>query len=281
MTQNHPSRIPRSHPRPRNPDARWLSALAALLLWFAGAASAGGQIAIIIDDMGYSKDHGLEVLGLPGELTLAFLPHAPHTHFLALEAGRQRKEVIAHLPMQSIDGNALDAGALEMDMTRRAFFQTLLADLDAVPNAVGVNNHMGSLLTRHPGAMLWLMLGLKSYGELFFIDSLTSDDSVARQMAMESDVPALGRDIFLDHDRDPAAIARQFDRLVAIAHQRGSAIAIGHPYPETIAVLRQKLVKLQDSAVSLVKASTLVATSKRSPHQWRASSSPSPKVAKN
>jgi uncharacterized protein len=278
MNKRQPTRSPS---RSRSTDPRWPPLLAALLLLFAGAAPSAGQIAIIIDDMGYSKGHGVEALELPGELTYAFLPHAPHTRPLALEAGRKHKEVIVHLPMQSIDGSELDDGALEMDMTRHAFFQTLLADLDAVPNAVGVNNHMGSLLTRHPGAMLWLMLGLKSYGELFFIDSLTSDDSVAREMARESDVPALGRDIFLDHERDPAAIARQFDRLLSIAQQRGSALAIGHPYPETIGVLRQKLVKLQDSAVSLVTASTLVAKSKRSPRQWHASSSPSPKVAKN
>jgi polysaccharide deacetylase 2 family uncharacterized protein YibQ len=242
---------------------------------------AGQRIALIMDDMGYSQRRGMEALQLDGDITFSFLPHAPYTRRLAGEAHLRKKEIMVHLPMQSINANELDQGALEMDMTRRGFYRTLLNNLDAVPHAVGANNHMGSLLTRHPGAMHWLMLGLKNYGDLFFVDSVTSDDSIARQIAAEDGVLSLSRDVFLDHNRNAKAIGRQFDRLIATAKRRGSAIGIGHPYPETLSVLRQKLANLPNSAVSLVKASELVKEYSENHPRWHVSSSPSPRVAKN
>ncbi|MBF0256051.1 MAG: divergent polysaccharide deacetylase family protein [Gammaproteobacteria bacterium] len=245
------------------------------------SSPAGGRIAIIIDDMGYSYRHGKAMLDLPGEITYAFLPHAPFTQRLSQLARQRGKEIMVHLPMQDLSGNSLDEGGLKLDMTRQSFFRTLLDSLDAVPYAVGANNHMGSLLTRHPGSMHWLMLGLKSYGDLFFIDSLTSEDSVALSVAAESGVASRSRDVFLDHQRDTASISRQFDQLIARGRRSGRAIGIGHPYPETLQVLRQKLANLPQSAVSLVKTSTLVGKSSEQQQIWHASSSPSPKAAKN
>ena len=251
------------------------------LLWAAtDTAYAASKIAIVLDDMGYSYRSGSAALKLEGEITYAFLPKAPYTKRLAKKAHKRGKEIIVHLPMQSMTGHALDEGALVMDMTRRHFYKTLLQDIDAVPHAVGANNHMGSLLTRPPGAMQWLMTGLKSYGNLYFIDSVTSDDSVAGRIAKESEVPTAKRDVFLDHDRNRKTIERQFKRLLRTAKKRGSAIGIGHPYPETLAVLRKMLPKLAQHGVVLVKASKLVHTSKGQ-KTWLASSSRSPKVAKN
>ncbi len=238
-------------------------------------------MAIIIEDMGYSYRNGKAMLELPGALTYAFLPRAPYTQRLARLAHQHNKEIMVHLPMQDMSGNDLDPGALKLDMTRQDFYRTLLDNLDAVPHAVGANNHMGSLLTRHPGSMHWLMLGLKSYGNFYFVDSLTSKHSVAVDVAQEGLVDSLARDIFLDHSRDQDSIGRQFDRLVRIAKRAGTAIGIGHPYPETITVLRQKLANLPQSTVSLVKASTLVRKNSEQPATWHASSSPWHKAAKN
>jgi hypothetical protein len=168
-----------------------------------------------------------------------------------------------------------------MEMERKQFYETLLADLEAVPHAVGANNHMGSLLTRHPGMMKWLMVGLKSYGGLFFIDSRTSEESVAADMAREKGLPAAIRDIFLDHERKEATIERQLDNLLAAAKTNGSAIGIGHPYPETLTVLARRLPGLKKVGITLVKASVLVAIQNKREHLWRVSLSPLPKVAKS
>jgi polysaccharide deacetylase 2 family uncharacterized protein YibQ len=256
---------------------------AALLFWSVVliASTEASEVAIIIDDMGYSYGNGAAALDLPGEITYAFLPKAAFTNRLSRKANAKGKEIMVHLPMQSMTGHALDDGALIMDMTRRRFFETLLRDIDAVPNAAGVNNHMGSLLTQHPGAMQWLMTGLKSYGNLYFVDSLTSDDSVARHIAHENGVASAKRDVFLDHDRDRKKIALQFQRLLTEAKRNGKAIGIAHPYPETISVLKKMLPTLAQQGVSLVKASKLVELQYREQTRWHASSFPSPKVVKN
>jgi hypothetical protein len=183
--------------------------------------------------------------------------------------------------MQAMMGNELDEGALKMDMERRVFYETLLRDLDSVPHAVGVNNHMGSLLTQHPGIMKWLMVGLKSYGGLYFIDSRTSENSIAAHIAAEKGVKTAIRDIFLDHKRDERSIENQFKVLMKQASKRGHAIGIGHPYPETLAVLQRMIPRLKQKGITLVKASTLVSIDHKRLKQWHASLSHLPKVVKN
>lgn len=262
---------------------RWLTVLLlwglAWPLWSAGQAPQP-VISVIIDDMGNQGDWGDAALAMPGPVTYAFLPHTPHARRLAQRAHALGKQVMLHLPMQSHEGNPLGPGALTLHMTEAAFKHTLIDNLAAIPHARGLNNHMGSLLTRHPGAMAWLMQGMRDQGGLFFIDSRTTLATVGRQLAEEYGVPSASRDVFLDNDRDPAAIARQFERLVQRARRRGYAIAIGHPYPETTRVLVQQLAQLPSLGIQLIPVSEMI-DHQRSRTLWHASSSPSPTVAKS
>lgn len=261
-----------------------LSLCLALSSW-AGAVWPAGQppqpvIAIIIDDMGNHGGWGDAALTIPGPVTYAFLPHTPHARRLAQQAYAGGKEVMLHLPMQSHEGNALGPGALTLHMTEAAFKRSLEESLDAIPHARGLNNHMGSLLTRHPGAMAWVMQGLRARGGLFFIDSRTTLQTVGQQLAEEYGVPNARRDVFLDNDRNPEAIARQFEQLVKRARRQGYAIAIGHPYPETTRVLAERLAGLASLGIRLIPASQMI-DYQRSRTLWHASSSPLPTVAKS
>jgi polysaccharide deacetylase 2 family uncharacterized protein YibQ len=212
-------------------------------------------ISIIIDDLGYRLKEGKTVINLAGPLTYAAIPHAPHTHALANLANQQGKEVMVHLPMQAEVETPTEKGALMLDMTHAEFIKVLNSNVQAVPHAVGINNHQGSLLTRHPGHMAWVMAEIKKSGDLYFIDSRTSKQSVAEKVAREYFVPTLHRDVFLDHDKQIKSIRTQFMQLVRVAKRRGSAIGIGHPYPETIKVLREMLPKLEELGVRLVPVS--------------------------
>jgi len=229
------------------------------LLWCHSLMAASGVgapvISIIIDDMGNRLEDGQRAITLPGPVTYAFLPHTPHARRLANQAHDLNKEVMLHLPMDARRGNRLGPGGLTLHMTEDKLKETLKSSLESVPHVAGLNNHMGSLLTRHPGAMSWLMQGMREYGGLYFIDSRTSAVTVAEQAALDNGLPAASRDIFLDHERDPAAIRAQFQRLIAIAHRRGKAIGIGHPYPETMQVLMQELARLGEYGVELIPVS--------------------------
>jgi len=130
--------------------------------------------------------------------------------------------------------------------------------LQSVPHVVGINSHRGSLLTRHPGHMRWLMEEIREYDGLFFIDSYTHHESVALQIAAEAGVYALKRDVFLDPDRSPETVAREFERMKDLARERGKVIAIGHPYPATLELLEQELPRLIDDGFELVSISELV-----------------------
>ena len=116
-------------------------------LWLAGAAitSAADEpgkpvvdnrrpaIALIIDDMGNQHAQGLRVIDLPGPVACAFLPYGAFTGLLARRAHARNKEVMLHLPMQSVAPDVEDRGELTLDMTGDATVRAILiADTNRV-----------------------------------------------------------------------------------------------------------------------------------------------------
>ncbi len=230
---------------------------------FLVAAEAPGaplpRIAIIIDDLGYQLEVGRRSINLPGPVACAILPSTPRGTSLAEAAFANGKDVLLHLPLEPISkDDRSDPGVILMDMSRDKFATTFSAGLKSVPHAIGVNSHRGSLLTRHPGHMGWLMEELQSHGDLIFVDSYTTHKSVAIQLARESGVPAIKRDVFLDPDRSPETAERAFGRLKELARKNGAAVGIGHPYPSTLALLEREIPKLPNEGIELVSISELV-----------------------
>ena len=223
------------------------------------AIAAGPAVAIIIDDIGDREADGRRVVALPGPVALAFLPHAPYTDTLAEVAHAAGKEVMLHLPLQAENGKDPGPGAILLDTGEAEFARIFATNIAAVPHAVGVNNHMGSLLTRHPGHMAWLMQAIAAERTLFFIDSYTAAESVALTLAREAGIPAARRNVFLDSDPSVDAVEFQFDRLLAVARAEGSAIAIGHPYPSTLEVLERRLPELAREGITLVRVADVIA----------------------
>ena len=218
------------------------------------------RIAIIIDDLGYQLTAGHRAIALPGPVACAILPGAPRARQLANAANDNGKEVLLHLPMQAVDNaGRVEETRMTLDMSRGNFATAFKAAFDSVPHAIGINNHRGSLLTRHPGHMRWLMEELLARDGLFFVDSFTTHESVALQIANEAGVQAMKRDVFLDPDRSAATLQHEFQRLKALATKRGSAIAIGHPYEATLAMLEYELPRLAAQGFELVAVSELVA----------------------
>ena len=234
-----------------------LMALGLSIGLFAFSSAQSAQLVIIIDDIGNNYAQGNAIVELGAPLTLAFLPHTPYASRLAKKAYQQHKEIILHAPMENTVKAALGPGALTQDLTEAEFKQTLKKAISSIPHIQGINNHMGSALTQNKKAMSWVMEVLKQQ-QLYFIDSLTSPNSVAFQQAQQLDLPSLKRHVFLDNELDQQSLNKQWNKALRIAQQYGHAIIIGHPYPESHAFLAKHLPKLAAQSIELVPASQLL-----------------------
>ena len=103
---------------------------------------------IIIDDVGNNLQYGEDVINLPATLTIAILPKTTYARKLARLAASNNKEVMLHLPMQSVEHHVHSPGTLDLHMTNNEFRDQVRTNLNSVPYVRGVNNHMGSLLTK-------------------------------------------------------------------------------------------------------------------------------------
>ncbi len=231
------------------------------LALIASQSLAGPQprIAIIVDDLGYQLEAGRRAIDLPGPIVCAILPGTPRARQLAIGAHANGKEVLLHLPLQAVEQHGPpEPGGITLDMSRARFAAVFAAAIESVPFAAGVNSHRGSLLTRHPGHMRWLMEDIRARDGMFFIDSYTTHESVALRIAAENGVAALKRDVFLDADPAPEAIQRELERLKAIASRRGQAIGIAHPYATTLEILERELPRLRAAGFEIVPVSELI-----------------------
>jgi len=223
----------------------------------AQAASHQPWLAIVIDDLGNDRAQADALFRLPYPLTLSVLPHLSNSGEIAEEAHRRGYQVLLHLPIASTGGEKDEPIELQPGMDSIAVRRTFAAMLDTVPYAVGVNNHEGSRGTSDPTLMSELMPLLRER-KLFFVDSRTTAATVAETAAHNAGVAATSRKVFLDDEQSPGAIRKQFALAVRDAREKGSALAIGHPHPETLQVLAEILPEVERQGVTLVFASDLV-----------------------
>ena len=218
----------------------------------------GAKIAIIIDDLGMDIKRSREVVDLPAPVTLALLPYAPRVREIADEGAAKGHEMIIHVPMEAMDGTQnIGPGGLKEAMSAEEFTNAFGTMLGSFEGYVGINNHMGSRLTQDEAAMTRLMGMLASRG-LFFVDSKTSDDSVATDAAARAAVPYASRDVFLDHEDTAAFVQGALAKTEKLAARRGYAIAIGHPKDHTIAGLKAWIPTLKEKGIEIVPVSELL-----------------------
>ncbi|MBH3357429.1 divergent polysaccharide deacetylase family protein [Pseudomonas guariconensis] len=231
-----------------------LLTLFCLLAGTAHAAPAKAYMSIIIDDLGQSSERDSRTLALPGPITMAIMPDTPHATDFARQAHKAGRTVILHMPMDPATGPyAWHPGTPIEELARR-----LDAALAKVPFAAGINNHMGSRMTSQAEPMTWLMAELQRR-HLFFVDSRTSAATVAAAKAQALGLAHVSRDVFLDDTRTTEAISAQLQQGVALARRQGSAVLIGHPYPQTLDVLERELPRLKQQGIELISLHQMIA----------------------
>jgi len=217
----------------------------------------GPKLAIVIDDIGenHAVLKGLLDLDLP--LTFAVWPHASHTEESVTLINKKKRDLIIHFPMEPKGYPRVKPGedALFVNMTTDQIQKQIAVNLSKIPEAIGVNNHMGSRFTSFSPGMKTTLMEFKRRG-LFFLDSMTSAQSVGRQTAQAVGIPFYKRDIFLDNVKDVNAIIHQLRKAERVATRQGAAIAIGHPYKATLAALKQWQA-VRSSSIKIISLSQI------------------------
>jgi len=219
------------------------------------------RVALVIDDLGNELAPAERIARWPRPVAGAVLPGLRWSADSARVLARGGHEVLLHLPMEP-EGYPNPRvrpgpGLILRSQSDAQIADTLASDLDTVPGAVGVNNHMGSAATADPRVMRVVVRLLSERG-LFFLDSRTTDATVAERTAAEASVRTVARRVFLDDVATAEAVRAQLVQLIRRARQDGSAVAIGHPYAATLGVIEEEMPEIERrEGVRLVKVSEL------------------------
>ena len=217
-----------------------------------------GRLAIIIDDFGYTGEPIGLFTAIDRPLTFAVLPYQSHTQEAAARGLAAGHQIILHLPLEPLSASEhQEKTAITTTMSDQDIRLTVTRALDNVPGAVGVNNHQGSKATADKRVVRSILNVVKSRG-LFFIDSRTSAQTVAGDMAREMKIRSFDNELFLDHSSDVNSIKQQIRIAGRIAAKDGSAVVIGHARPNTALALRELIPEMEADGIRLVFASQLV-----------------------
>jgi len=217
------------------------------------------RVAFVIDDMGYDVSVLREILAIDAPVTISVLPHLPHSSEVASQAYKAGKEVLLHLPMEphGYPERRPGGGALLLKMDGHEILNRLEENILSVPHISGVNNHMGSKFMEDEEKVTLVLQDLKRRG-LFFLDSLTTNDSKGLAVAERIGLPHAGRDIFLDNDCDFEEAIHIMQRIVDRKYSWSTMIIIGHPHESTVRAIGAAVPFLRDNNIRIVPLSDLI-----------------------
>lgn len=220
--------------------------------------AAGARVAVVIDDAGNNLQELEPFLGFPAPLTFAVLPQLRHSAGAAKLVRAHGHEAILHQPMAALSGLNPGPGAISAELPDDEIRRLLERNFASISGAAGTNNHMGSAGTSDPRVMDTVMAHLAVLDK-FFVDSRTTNTSVAAPYAAKHGVPFMQRDVFLDHDRDPQAIRKALRAGLDVARRKGHAVLIGHASVAAVAeALFEVLPHLERQGYEVVPLSTLI-----------------------
>lgn len=214
------------------------SVLSLLLLMTAQATA--GNIALVMDDIGYDEEDG-DIFRFPKAVNVSIIPDAPLADVRHAQAKAQGRDILIHLPMEAISYQKLEPHHIRAGMSEKEVNNVMDFARKTLPAAIGLNNHMGSKATADRATMTHLMKALKKH-QLHFLDSRTTHKTVAADVAKQVGLSVQSRHIFLDNT--PEEVSRQWAKAIQFARKHGTAVIIAHPRPHTLAVLKRELTRL-------------------------------------
>jgi polysaccharide deacetylase 2 family uncharacterized protein YibQ len=219
---------------------------------------AAKTLVIVIDDAGYNLGELAPFLALPFPLTIAVLPRLEYSAEAARRTLAAGKELILHQPMEAEGGQNPGPGAVMLDTTPRDDVDIIQENLDSLPGVVGMNNHMGSAVTRSPKLMA-AVLDLAKHRGIYYLDSLTAPGTATARVALKGNMRYWERSVFLDNNPDRASILRSIEEGKKKAENGSPAVMIGHVWSSDLAETLQELYpQLVEEGFSLSTISRLM-----------------------
>ena len=216
------------------------------------------KLLIIIDDVGYNLTNLDLFLKFPGQMTFAILPHLAYSREAANRITNAGKEVMLHMPMEPQNGMDPGAGAIFVGITDNEIKSRLFEAFENIPQAMGMNNHMGSKVTADMHTMQVIAEFVKDHNK-FFLDSRTTGNTVSDFALSVYNLPSLKRDIFLDDNNTDDFIRKQFLAGMEIAKEKGYAVLIGHVQnPRVIYVLKNLYNSMLEQGFTITSVSDLL-----------------------
>lgn len=217
------------------------------------------QVAVIIGDLGADADLLAPLRRLRRPLGVAVLPGRPESERIAREASRLGMEVFLHLSLEPYPSRGLDPGpgVLLTRMAPEEIARLTRARLDALTGVVGVVSRLGSRFTEDRARMR-AVLGVLKERRLIFVDSLTTNRSVAYDEARALGLRAGRRQVLLDPEPDGATIRARLQAAERWALARGSVVVLGHGRRLTVSLLAETLPRWEARGIRLVPVSALV-----------------------
>lgn len=220
------------------------------------------ELAILIDDFGYCGDGTEEMLALSVPFTAAIMPFSSCTAEDAERVRQAGKEIFIHMPMESLTGKREWVGekGIFRDMSDTAIRERVEEAFSVLPDAAGMNNHMGSAIMEDERSLSAVMEVLQERG-VPFVDSMTTAKSLGKSVAEKKGVTVLGRDVFLDSTDSVDVVKENLRKAGEAALEKGKAIAIGHVGPEggkiTAQAIRELIPELQQAGITFVTVGEL------------------------
>ena len=218
-----------------------------------------GRMAIVIDDLGdqWGPEHIQGLLEFPKPITLSIFPDHWASKRTARAAKEKGKEVMIHLPMEPLKGSIEKENIkILTNMDRMTIDSMITKAIKLIPEAKGLNNHMGSKATSDYEIMDMFFDIYKNKG-MFFVDSKTTPKSYCSLMAEYYNVPIFETKLFLDNSDNLEDIEDMFRQATNHIANGSDILVIGHAKLNTYKTLLKMVTEVYPE-IDYVFASQLI-----------------------
>lgn len=188
-------------------------------------------LAIVVDDFGIRNNKLLsDFCSLNENITFAILPDQKYSKLVMNKAAETGHETMIHIPMEPVSypKNNPGANAIYVHLSEKEIKRRMEHFIKQFPLCVGANNHMGSFTTTDENVMRSVLEVIKEH-DLYFVDSRTSQSSIAYDKAKEMMIPTCVNQFFLDTPSiTEKTLAIKIKQLNYLAKDRDKILVITH-----------------------------------------------------